>query len=406
MIAFHYPPVKGSSGVHRSLAFSRYLPEYGLKPIVLTVKESTYSSIDNSLICHIPDDVVVARTNAFDSARDFSIKGYYPLFLSLPDRWQSWIVTGVLKGLCLIRRYHPKVIWSTYPIASAHLIALILHKITKIPWIADFRDSMTEPGYPKNKLVRYCYQWIEKQTVKTAEISVFTAPGAKKMYIDRYGTEFSERFVVIENGIDEKIFEEINTPLKKMRLKEKPYTFIHSGLLYQEERNPEHFFKAIQTLKENGSINALKLKIVLRASGNETEYQKKIDNLQISDIIIFADPIPYQEALLEMSTADGLLLFQGPSCNHQIPAKVYEYLRTGLPIIGLCDASGDTCQVLRKAGHCYMADLNSSEEIANCIKKIMSDLENNLIQPEKFVINQYDRKDRARQLSSIIQKTI
>lgn len=406
MIAFHYPPVKGSSGVHRTLSFSRYLPEYGFKPIVLTVKERTYSHIDNSLASHIPEDLIVARASAFDTARDFSIKGYYPLFLSLPDRWQSWIFTGVLKGLGLIRRYRPNAIWSTYPIASAHLIALILHKMTKLPWIADFRDSMTEPGYPKNKMVRFCYQWIEKQTVKNAKISVFTAPGAKKMYIDRYGIEFSERFVVIENGIDERIFKEINSPLQHMMLTEKPYIFIHSGLLYPEERNPEHFFNAIQKLKETGSINASKLNIILRASGNEVEYQKKIEILQLSDIIHFSDPIPYKEALLEMLTADGLLLFQGLSCNHQIPAKVYEYLRTGLPIIGLGDARGDTWQLLRKAGHSYMADLNSSEEIANCIEKIMNDLENNQIQTEKFATDQFDRKDRAKQLSEIIHNTI
>ena len=90
------------------------------------------------------------------------------------------------------------------------------------------------------------------------------------------------------------------------------------------------------------------MKIILRASGNEAEYQNKIDSLQISDIIHFADPIPYKDALLEMLTVDGLLLFQGSSCNHQIPAKVYEYLRTGLPIIGLGDARGDTCQLLKK----------------------------------------------------------
>jgi glycosyltransferase involved in cell wall biosynthesis len=406
MIAFHYPPVKGSSGVHRTLAFSRYLPEYGFKPIVLTVKKRTYSNIDNSLASHIPEDLIVARASAFDTARDFSIKGYYPLFFALPDRWQSWIFTGVLKGLELIRRHRPDIIWSTYPIASAHMIALILHKITKVPWIADFRDSMTEANYPKNNIVRYCYRWIEKRAVKNAMVSVFTAPSAKKMYIARYGIKFSERFVVIENGIDEIIFKKINTPLQNTMLKKKPYKFIHSGLLYQEERNPEHFFKAIRILKETGSINASKLKIILRASGNEAEYQNKIDSLQISDIIHFADPIPYKEALLEMLTADGLLLFQGSSCNHQIPAKIYEYLRTGLPIIGLGDARGDTCQLLKKAGHSYMADLNSAEEIANCIEKIMNDLENNQIQTEKFVTDQFDRKYRAKQLSEIINNTI
>lgn len=405
MIAFHYPPVKDSSGVHRTLAFSRYLPEYGFKPIILTVKESTFSGIDNSLMCHIPNDVLVARAGAFDAARDFSIKGYYPLFLALPDRWQSWVLTGVLKGLELIRQYNPKIIWSTYPIATAHLIALILHKITKIPWVADFRDSMTEAEYPKNKTIRSCYQWIEKETIKNAYISVFTAPGAKKMYIQRYGIEFSAKFMVIENGIDENIFKNVSR-LKKDIPNKKTCKLVHSGLLYQQERNPEHFFKAISKLKEDGEINSSDLKIVLRASGNEAEYQKTIINFKIDDIISFEKRIPYNEALLEMINSDGLLLFQGASCNHQIPAKLYEYLRVGKPIIGLVDIHGDTYSTLQKSGHHYMANLDSVEQIINCINNFLKDLKSNSIKDNRFVTDKFDRKERTKQLALIFQNII
>ena len=35
MVAFHYPPIRGSSGVQRTLKFSRYLPSLGWQPIVL-----------------------------------------------------------------------------------------------------------------------------------------------------------------------------------------------------------------------------------------------------------------------------------------------------------------------------------------------------------------------------------
>lgn len=383
MTAFHYPPVKGSSGVHRTLAFSRYLPEYGFKPIILTVRENTFSSIDNSLMKYIPEDIVVARAKTFDTARDFALNGYYPLFLALPDRWQSWVFFAVCKGLQLIRQYRPKVLWSTYPIATAHLTALLLHKATKIPWVADFRDPMAQSAYPENKWTWHSYNWIERLTVKNAKACVFTTPGAKEMYLSRYGHRFSDRFTIIENGIDDSLFSTFSKPAtNRKKDTSKPYTFIHSGILYQEERNPEHFFKAVHNLKQNKAINADKLNIILRASGNETAYRKTINRLQISDIVTLAEPVSYTDALSEMMAADSLLLFQGASCNYQIPAKLYEYLWTGIPIIGLVDGKGDTCQALKAAGHSYTADLDDSEQIEHCLMTVIADLNGQGI-PEK-----------------------
>ena len=36
LIAFHFPPQAGSSGIQRSLSFSRHLPANGWEPMVLT----------------------------------------------------------------------------------------------------------------------------------------------------------------------------------------------------------------------------------------------------------------------------------------------------------------------------------------------------------------------------------
>ena len=55
---------------------------------------------------------------------------------ALPDRWTSWFWGAVPAGLSLIRRYKPRVLWSTFPIATSHLIALTLHRLTGIAWVA------------------------------------------------------------------------------------------------------------------------------------------------------------------------------------------------------------------------------------------------------------------------------
>ena len=42
MIAYHYPPFQGGSGIQRTLKFSEYLPHTGWQPIVLTASIGAY----------------------------------------------------------------------------------------------------------------------------------------------------------------------------------------------------------------------------------------------------------------------------------------------------------------------------------------------------------------------------
>ena len=92
------------------------------------------------------------------------------------------------------------------------------------------------------------------------------------------------------------------------------------------------------------------------------------------DVAAFIETMPsvgYSEALGEMLRADGLLLMQAANCNDQIPAKIYEYLRAGKPILGLTDHFGDTANVLRQAGCTTIADLNSANEILDILVRFL-----------------------------------
>jgi len=64
-----------------------------------------------------------------------------------------------------------------------------------------------------------------------------------------------------------------------------------------------------------------------------------------------------------MMRVDGLLIFQASSCNHQIPAKIYEYLRAGKPIFALTDPAGDTAGVLNGANIQTICPLDDKDAI-------------------------------------------
>ena len=68
-VAFHYPPEANSSGVLRTLKFTRYLPNFGWRVTVLTINPDAYEVTDATLIDQIPDSVRVVRTNYIDTKR-------------------------------------------------------------------------------------------------------------------------------------------------------------------------------------------------------------------------------------------------------------------------------------------------------------------------------------------------
>jgi hypothetical protein len=128
MVAFHFPPQRGSSGIQRTLKFTQHLPKLGWQPLVLSAHRRAYAASSDDQMGDIPGDLVVRRAFAFDSARHLAVRGRYLQASALPDRWISWLFGAVPAGLKLIRQYRPRVIWSTYPIPTAHLIAYCLQR--------------------------------------------------------------------------------------------------------------------------------------------------------------------------------------------------------------------------------------------------------------------------------------
>ena len=373
MVPFHYPPMGGSSGVQRSLFFSSALEEYGWQVLVLTAHSRVHPITSNEGLKDIPATAIVKRTFAMDAARHLSIKGRFPRILALPDRWSSWVLSGVLSGRRLIKKYRSSIIWTTYPIASSHLIGLCLHKLTGISWVADFRDPMTEEDYPRNPTVFKFFRWLEKKVMTYASYVVVTTPGVKRVYTERYGEECRGKIKIIQNGFDEYKFSQAETAIEKRRKRSdtnQPLRIVHSGVIYPEERDPEPLFAALSELKTQNILNKSNFILELRSAGHDDLYEKMLADYSIQDVVKLLPSIPHEENIIDMLSADALLLLQGASCNEQIPAKAYEYIRSGKPVIALTEQKGDTGQLLAQLGIGTIAALEDKNEIKQILANI------------------------------------
>lgn len=403
LIAFHFPPFAGGSGILRSLKFCRHLPLFGWLPVVLTANPRAYDALGASQLKDIPENVRVLRAFALDAQRHLAVRGRYFRWTALPDRWASWCPAAVLRGAYAIYRYRIDVILTTFPIASAVLIGLILHVLTGRPWVADFRDSMTEDEYPRHPLTRRIYRWIEGQAVRRASRLLFTARSTIEMYRKRYPWLSREKCLLIPNGYDEEDFQDLILDRAPPAGGRRPLRLVHLGLLYPEERDPKPFFHAVSRLKQEGRLAASDVQFGFRASGFDDLYAPMLQEARIDDIVRLLPALAYREALRDAAAADGLLLFQAACCDHQIPAKVYEYMRLGKPILTLTSLAGDTAALLQQVGGARILDLSSAEEIYRELPDFLNLLrEGKAPLPAPQETARFSRKNQAQELAAAL----
>jgi glycosyltransferase involved in cell wall biosynthesis len=402
MVAFQFPPFAMSSGVQRTLRFVQHLPRLGWQPLVLSAHPRAYAATSPDLLTQIAPETVVHRAFALDSARHLAIAGRYPGFLARPDRWRAWALGAIPAGLRLIRRHRPDVIWSTYPIATAHWIALELQRRSGLPLVADFRDPMAQEGYPEDPRIWEAYSRIERDVVDVAARTVWVTPSAREMYRARYPSTPANRFALIENGYDEESFEVAERGLRRHPLNENVLTLLHSGIVYPAERDPRALFDALGRLLRSGRVSASRLRLRFRAPVHVELLRKLADQSGTSEMIEILPPVTYSEALQEMMRADGLLVMQGRNCNEQIPAKLYEYLRAQRPILGLADPEGDTAWMLRAAGIADIAALEDSFQVEMALSNFMDALSRNAVALPR--LSDSSRAARAKALADLLEE--
>lgn len=406
VIAYHFPPLAGSSGIQRTLRFVQHLPAHGWEAIVLSASPRAYERTSPDLDAEIPSGTVVRRAFALDTARHLSLGGRYLGAMARPDRWVSWRFDGVREGCRMIEEFSPAAIWSTYPIATAHLIGAAVSARSGLPWIADFRDPMAQEGYPADPLTWQRFNEIEAHALHHAAASTFTTPGAARVYRERYPTA-ANRVQVIENGYDEESFATVDgSSAEHEPLNAGAVTLLHSGIVYPKERDPTQLIIALRRLADAGTIVPGKFKIRFRAAVQDALLTDLAKKHGVSEYIEVLPPISYRNALLEMMRADALLVMQAGDCNEQIPAKLYEYLRAGRPILCLSDPAGDTMKLVRMAGIDAVARIEDAADIANLMTRFLSDSAGPNALPDQGFVVSASRAGRAAELAKLLDDIV
>lgn len=354
VIAFHYPPDNTSTGVLRTYKFTEYLLQHQWNAHVITVPSALYVSRNPAGADIIPPQITVERAWGCDIKQAVAIRGVYPAWLGIPDRYWPWFFAARSAGARAIREGRINAIYSTYPIPTAHLIGLSLHRRFKLPWIADFRDPWAVAS--ETGLRARIEAVLERKVIESADRVICNTAAMRRHFLQKYPDVPGSKFVTITNGYDEADFAGIVAePTEKFQI-------LYPGILDLENRDPRGLLAAIALALQEGKLDRNDLHLTFLGCGDyggSAQFARQLDEFGLRSVTeVVATRIPYKHALRRLAGADVLVAL---SSQHeqlaseldwtamQVPAKVYEYLRLGRPMLPLV-AGGAVAEVLEQVG--------------------------------------------------------
>jgi O-antigen ligase len=312
------------------------------------------------------------------------------IIINMESEW-SWCFLASLRGVLLYRQLQPEVVYSTGGSASAHVAALMIKRWTGCTWIAETQDPLVhDHGWRRSKRVLQLYKMLEKKICEQADRFVFLVQAA--MLHCSHRTLGACPGAVVYPGSIPDLFQQQFTQGTRCH-------FAHFGSL-AGTRNLVPFFQALhQILSRNQHRTGFRKKIQVDVYGSfDGASEREMERLGLSDLVVRHGTVSRQEALTAMQQSDCLLVIQNIiyfSCE-TIPSKVYEYLLTGRPVIGLVYNNKELDKMLTENGH-FAVPANNVQAIAEAIKKILNDFEQEKEQGQRLA----KTKQQAAQLPTV-----
>ncbi len=362
LISYPFPP-NASAGAVRSERFARYLSADGWQVNVVTIKPRSDNYTDDDRFDDLKKKFDIHQTETFDpwvklrgwNPNSFFMKKLRSLLMymsSFPDHMFFWIPFVVREGLRINKKNTIDVIYTTSPPHSSHLAGLILSKIIKKKWVADFRDPWTLNADRQNKsgLELFFLKieiYLERKVLKNASLIISNTKSNMVNLQNAYPSITKGKTVLLTNGWEK--FPENDTAGKSGSA----FRIVHAGTFYPRFK-PYALLNAIsEWLRMNKSDISGKsenLKIVLLGA-NDPDTSSKIDELGLQEVVELLPWTSQDEARKVMQNADLLwaTLGTGKDASTFIPSKIFEYIAAEKPIIGFFP-EGEACSLIRETG--------------------------------------------------------
>ena len=432
IISYYWPPT-GGSGVQRWVKFAKYFPAEGWQPVIYTPENPEQLAVDASLEAEVPAEAEVIRRRIVEpyemykkllrksghskeavevnpvNAQNKSFLQKVAMWIRgnffLPDPRCLWIRPSV-KFLKEYLKEHPvDLIVSTGPPQSMHLIGRLLAKETGLPWIADFRDPWTKIFYFKHlQMTRTTVKWhkkMDKKVLDDATVVVAVSPLVQQEFQAMTQTPVE----LITNGFDECDF----TATKNTEANGGPdreFVITHTGL-FAADGNPTVLWDVLaeKCSKDESFKKLMKIKLVGKT---DEQILKSIEDAGLSGNLEDMGYQPHAVAVEQQRKASLLILplRKEPEYKAVLPGKLFEYLASWRPVLGIGQTDGAMSMILNNTKTGLVLNWDDKMSIEKYIDICWKDHLNGHLSVEDADISQFTRRNLTRRMAQLFDKLI
>ena len=430
IISYYWPPT-GGSGVQRWVKFAKYLPEEGWQPVIYTPENPEQLAKDTSLEAEVPEETEVIKTHIIEpyelykkvlrksghSKEAVEVNPVNAQHKSLLQKAAMWVRGNLFRPdpRCLwirpsvrfLKKYlaeHPvDLIVSTGPPQSMHLIGLRLARETGLPWIADFRDPWTRIFYFKHlQMTKATERWhekMEKKVLDEASAVVAVSPLVQQEFQAMTDTPVE----LITNGFDECDFEGSECT-EAYGGPEKNFTITHTGL-FAADGNPTVLWDVLseKCAKDEQFRKLLKIKLIGK---NDEQIIKALEDRGLKDMLEDMGYQPHSAAVQEQRTASVLILplRKEPEYKAVLPGKLFEYLASFRPVLGIGQTDGAMAMILNETKTGKVIDWEDKEGISEYIEKCWEMHREGRLTTVGADISRFTRRSTTRQMAGLFDR--
>jgi glycosyltransferase involved in cell wall biosynthesis len=399
VLAYFFPPL-GGGGVQRTLKFIRYFEPLGWDATVVSTRSRLYPAQDPSLLSEVPASTRVVRTRALPLGHYLGIAlhrlrlKWIRAWVLWPDGGLGWAPFAFVSALRAARRDKPDVLFSTSAPYGAHLVALLVARLTGLPWVADFRDewSASDSVTEQPKALAALTARSESVVTREARRVVVVAD-----YFRLVGTEADDpRRVEIVNGVDE-----ADLPNPPPMPRPDKFVLTNVGTIYGSI-DPSPALRVLAALVTKGAIDAEKLEVRLVGSIWEPDF---VPPTGIT--ITTTGYVDHSRAVAEMFAANVLLLYR-PSSTLAPSGKVFEYLASGRPILCLTHPDNLASRLVRNWNAGTTANPDDPDAIEHAILTLWQRWEEGDLPDQeevrRWTLERYSRRANTVRLAQVFDE--
>ena len=424
IITYYWPP-QGGSGVQRWVKFAKYLPAEGWQPVIYTPENPDLTTIDRTLESEIPPEAEVIKrhiTEPYGIYRKFMGNGgskdlksevnpingghktwkqklslYIRGNVFVPDSRILWLHPSV-KFLKEYLKKHPvDAIITTGPPQSMHLIGLKLSRATGLPWLADFRDAWTKMFYYKHMELTdradKKHHKLEKEVLDNATVVVSVSPYEQKDFQAMTANEVR----LMTNGFDDADF-------KGDFDCDENFNITLTGL-FAADGNPTTLWQVLgeKILSDEEFRRSLRIRLVGKT---DKEILESIGSAGLGENLKYFGYQPHEVAVREQRNASFLLLClrKEPEYASALPGKLFEYLASRRPILGIGQTDSAMAQVVRDTSSGVVYDWDDKEHIKSWVDFCWEEFKNDELKDNESDISRYNRRTITKQLVKYLEE--